>query len=161
MARVQIGRMFDKYGPSVYRRALVLLGNPHDAEEATQEVFLRACKHLDSFEKRSSVHTWLIRITTNHCLNLLRDRRRRGELWEQHMKPAPGHLPAMPDPENLLLMRRLLAAANESEARAAVYVFIEGMSHAEAADCLGVSRRTVGNLIERFRHWAAGRLEPG
>jgi len=159
--RTQIGELFDKYGPSIYRRALVLLGNHHDAEEASQEVFLRALRHLDSFEERSSAHTWLIRITTNHCLNLLRDRRRRGELRKQHLEPVPGRLPAAADPGDMLQVRRLLAEADEDEARAAVYVFVEGMSQAEAAGYLGVSRRTVGNLIERFCQWAAGRLAPG
>ena len=44
MKRSEIAELFDKYGPMVYRRALALLGKPEIAEEATQEVFLRALK---------------------------------------------------------------------------------------------------------------------
>ena len=58
-------------------------------------------------------------------------------------------------PEDLVLIRRLLAAADERQAAAAVYVFLDGMSHEEAAAVLGVSKRTVGNLIERFQAWAS------
>jgi RNA polymerase sigma-70 factor (ECF subfamily) len=41
-----------------------------------------------------------------------------------------------------------------------VYVFLDGMSHEEAAELLGVSKRTVGNLLERFQAWAQEQLEP-
>jgi len=152
---IDIAAAFDKYGPAVYRRARYLLGNHADAEEATQEVFIRAYKNAGSFEQRSDLYTWLSRITTNYCFNRIRDRRRRQELWEENMPPHPESFAATPTPDGLILMRRLLAEADEECGRAAIYVLIDGMSHAEAADILGVSRRTVGNLLERFKNWAA------
>lgn len=154
MKRTDIAEFFGKYGPAVYRRARYLLGNHEDAEEATQEVFVRAFSSAESFERRANPYTWLSKITTNYCLNLLRDRRRRRELWERHMAPLPGNFPAAPKPEALILIRRLLAEAEEECAQAAVYVLVDGTSHEEAAEILGVSRRTVGNLIERFKQWA-------
>jgi RNA polymerase sigma-70 factor (ECF subfamily) len=145
---------FEKYGPVVYRRAIYLLGNPADAEEAAQEVFVRALRSAEAFEQRSQVSTWLIRITTNHCLNMIRDRKRRRELFDTKVKPA-GHIcPAAVSPEGMILMRRLLSEADQEQARAATYVLVDGMSHSEAAEMLGVSRRTVGNLIARFVDWA-------
>ena len=63
-----------------------LLGSMHDAEDAIQETLLSAWKGLAGFEGRSSVRTWLYRIATNRCLNMLRsDSRgptRRDELEE-------------------------------------------------------------------------------
>jgi RNA polymerase sigma-70 factor (ECF subfamily) len=56
-------------------------------------------------------------------------------------------------------LRRLLAEADEQQARAAIYVYLDGMSHEEAAAVLGVSKRTVGNLIDRFLAWANQRSE--
>ncbi len=153
-----IARLFERYGPAVYRRARYLLANHEDAEEATQEVFVRAIQSLDKFEGRASVYTWLNRITTNYCLNRLRDGRRRKELWQRHMEPLPECFADMAGAEQIVTIRRLLAEADEECARAAVYVIIDGMSHAEAAEILGVSRRTVGNLIDRFTRWARERL---
>ena len=82
----QIAVLFRQHGPGVYRRALRLLGNAADAEEATQEIFIRAFKGQEAFEQRSQLTTWLYQITTNYCLNQLRDRSRRAELKAQHLE---------------------------------------------------------------------------
>ncbi|HXU64136.1 MAG TPA: sigma-70 family RNA polymerase sigma factor, partial [Polyangia bacterium] len=67
--------IYDRYGAPVFRRARTLLGDPERARDATQEVFLRAAQDLE----RVSAHPlpWLFRVTTNLCLNNLRDNRRR------------------------------------------------------------------------------------
>ena len=157
MKRSEIAELFDRYGPMVYRRALALLGQHELAEEAVQEVFLRALKSGESFEGRSRVSTWLYSITTNFCLNLLRNQSRRKELWKEH---GPKGLQATHEaPEELVLMRTLLTEAEPDQAQAAVYVYIDGMSQNEAAELLGVSRRTVGNLLERFNTWARKRID--
>lgn len=159
----QISLLFNQHGPRVYRRALRLLGNPADAEEATQEIFIRAFRAAGAFRQQSQLTTWLYQITTNYCLNLIRDRSRRTALHEEHVAPmaddASGTAPVRPD--DLVLIRRLLADADERQAAAAVYVFLDGMSHEEAASVLGVSKRTVGNLLERFQEWANARTSGG
>ena len=60
---------------------------------------------------------------------------------------------------DMTTLQQLLREADSRQAEAAVYVHIDGMSYSEAAVLLGVSKRTVGNLIERFNTWAAKRLE--
>jgi RNA polymerase sigma-70 factor (ECF subfamily) len=152
----RIRELFERYGPLVLRRAQRLLGNVHDAEEATQEIFIRALRGAEAFEQRSQITTWLYQITTHHCLNLLRDRARRRELRAEHPEPAGGEQAPAPSDE-VAIVRRLLADADPRQAQAAVYVFVDGMSHEEAAELLGVSKRTVGNLVERFRAWARER----
>jgi RNA polymerase sigma-70 factor (ECF subfamily) len=54
-----------------------MLGSPFEAEDAVQETLLRAWRHAGSFEGRSSVRSWLYRIATNVCLDLLAERKRR------------------------------------------------------------------------------------
>lgn len=137
----------------VYRRALRIMGNAADAEEATQEVFIRAFKSLDRFDPRAQHSTWLYRITTNYCLNQIRNRGRRHELLEENKRDlVQGSVPT--DAEKLALMRDLLARAEPRQARAALLVFVDGLTHDEAAEVLEVSRRTVGNLCKRFVAWA-------
>ncbi len=159
----QISVLFHQHGPRVYRRALRLLGNPADAEEATQEIFIRAFRSAEGFRQQSQLTTWLYQITTHYCLNLIRDRSRRTALDGEHLAPmAEGAERTDPaSPEDVLLMRQLLAEADERQAAAAVYVLMDGMSHEEAAEVLGVSKRTVGNLLERFQAWARERMAAG
>jgi RNA polymerase sigma factor (sigma-70 family) len=151
-----VRQLFEQHGPMVYRRALRILGNAADAEEALQEVFIRVMRGAESFESRSEITTWLYRITTNYCLNAVRDHKRRRELLEQNYAPDQGERAASPD--QLAILRSMLVDCDEREAQAAIYVFVDGMSHQEAAEVLGVSRRTVGNLIERFESWAKQRF---
>lgn len=157
-----LAQLFEQHGPRVYRRALRLLGHPGDAEEATQEIFIRVFRGASGFREQSQLTTWLYQITTHYCLNLIRDRSRRAALHEAHVVPMADESRTSPTrPEDLVLLRRLLVKADERQATAAVYVFLDGMSHEEAAELLGVSKRTVGNLLERFQAWAQAQLESG
>ncbi len=154
----RVADWFARYGAVVFRRARQLLGSDAAAEEATQEVFIRASRALHRYDPRASPSTWLYRITTNYCLNQIRDRSRRRVLLEVRAEEAaPGSAPY--DVEQMIAMRRLLALADPRQAAAAVAVFVDGMSHAEAALHLAVSRRTVGNLCDRFVQWARTQLE--
>jgi RNA polymerase sigma factor (sigma-70 family) len=58
----------------VYNIAIRMLAHPHDAEDATQEILIKALTRLSSFEGRSSFRTWLYRIGVNHVLNMKRGR---------------------------------------------------------------------------------------
>ncbi len=140
----------------VYRRSRTLLGNHHDAEEAVQEVFVRALHKPQGFQQ-PQVSSWLYRIATNWCLNVIRNRSRRSELRQQHgdgPQPTGG-----PDARKMVLVRQVLAQVDEACAAAAIYVHVDGMTHDEACVLLDVSRRTVGNLVDRFNTAAAAILE--
>ena len=60
---------------TVYNLALRTLGNPEDAEDAAQEVFLKAYTSIKSFRSESRISVWLYRITNNVCIDLLRKRK--------------------------------------------------------------------------------------
>ena len=154
----RIGDWYPRYAPLVFRRALQLMGSESAATDITQEVFIRAARNIGRFDTRAKPSTWLYRITTNLCLNRLRDSGRRRELLAQNAaEVTPGSVPH--DVEKMASMRRLLARADPQQADAAVAVFVDGMTHAEAAEHMEVSRRTVGNLIERFTRWARAELD--
>lgn len=154
--RKDVAQLFRTYGPLIRRRAYRLLGSDAEADEALQDVFVKVIPAIDRFDHQQEVINWLYRITTNHCLNLIRSRKRRQAAMQAY-RDAPRREAARA--LDLTTMRALLAQADPQLAMAAIYVHLDGMSHAEAAEQLRVSKRTVGNLIGRFNTWAQRRLE--
>jgi RNA polymerase sigma-70 factor, ECF subfamily len=149
---MDVEAMYRTFGPSVLRRARALLGEEQAARDAMQEVFVRALRSRSEFRAEASPMTWLYRVTTNYCLNLMRDRARRTELLAQE-GPPPQESPRAPVDERLTL-RRLVASMPAELQEIAVYHYVDQMSHDEIAALTGMSRRTVGNRIEAFRSTA-------
>jgi RNA polymerase sigma factor (sigma-70 family) len=63
-----------RHQPWIYNVAIRMLAHPHDAEDATQEILIKALTRLSSFQGHSSFRTWLYRIVVNHVLNMKRGR---------------------------------------------------------------------------------------
>jgi RNA polymerase sigma-70 factor (ECF subfamily) len=147
MERAAIEDLYRRYGPAVLRRARAILGDGARAEDAMQEVFIRALKTDLDFSGASPM-TWLYRVTTNYCLNLRRDHARRTKLLEvRHTKNDA----AEATQEERMAASQLLDRVPLELAQIAVYYYIDEMNQDEIAEIVGVSRRTVGNRLEAFR----------
>src|SRR2546425_7734740 len=66
----EFAELYEMHSRSIYYLALRFLGDPHKAEDATHDVFLKAFRKRDQFRGESTWRTWLYRITLNHCRNL-------------------------------------------------------------------------------------------
>jgi RNA polymerase sigma-70 factor, ECF subfamily len=77
--RTAFSDLWDLYSRRVYRTLLGIMKNPHDAEDALQDAFLRAYLAIGDFEGRANFYTWLTRIAINSALGILRKRRCRPE----------------------------------------------------------------------------------
>ena len=159
----------------VYRLAYRLTGNPHDAEDLTQEVFVRVFRSLSSYTP-GTFEGWLHRITTNLFLDTARrkQRIRFDALAEDmaHRLPGSEPTPAQAFDDNHLdddVQAALKALPPEYRA-AVVLCDIEGFSYEEIAATLGVKLGTVRSRIHRGRaqlraaleHRAGpGRAQPG
>lgn len=161
--RAEIEELYRKYGALVRRRARSILGDEHEAQDAMQEVFVRVIAAMAEFRGQSQPSTWLYRITTNLCLNRIRDSRRRrdrlAEASEQGNEPMVPTAPAAPDDRAAL--RAVLAHVDDELAQVAVLYYVDDMDQAEIAVVLGVSRRTIGYRLDRFREEAQKVLADG
>lgn len=155
MRRDEIEASFERYGPMVYRRARAILGTDAEARDVVQEVFIKLLSGKLKNED-GPLAGWLATVTTRACYNLRRDRRRRGELLAE--RPFASSEDAVA--EQQVLVRHLLDRLEPRVAEAAVCVHVDGMTYDETAAQLGVSRRTVGNLLSRFQTAAKALLEP-
>jgi RNA polymerase sigma factor (sigma-70 family) len=145
-----------EHSARVYRLAYRLTGNTHDAEDLTQEVFVRVFRSLDSYTP-GTFEGWLHRITTNLFLDMARRRQRiRFEGLADETESRLGG--SEPTPAEAFDDRHLdgdIHAALKAlapEYRAAVILCdIEGLSYEEIADTLGVKLGTVRSRIHRGR----------
>ncbi len=134
----------------IFRRCTVLLGNQADAEDALQEVFIRALNSADSFRGESSPMTWLYRICTNHCLNVLRSRSRRHNRETGGKQAAGDRLQQATNIEDIATIREILPSFDASLRRLAILYFVDGMSQEEAAAETGLSVPTVRKRLLKF-----------
>jgi len=144
-----------EHGDRVFRLAYRLSGNAHDAEDITQETFIRVFRSLDNY-RPGSFEGWLHRITTNVFLDLVRRRQRiRMEALPEETDRIAGREPS---PEQAFSDANLdpdLQAALDDllpEFRAAVVLCdVEGLTYEEIGATLGVKLGTVRSRIHRGR----------
>lgn len=162
--RAEFARLVDTYSPFVYRLGLRMLKSPQDAEDVLQETFIKAYRHLDGFDGRAHISTWLYRIATNEALMLLRkkhpDTISVNEPWENEIEDQEplqivdwcclpeGELMSEEARENLDR-----AVDNLPASLRVIFVLreIEGLSTREAAEVLGLSEAAVKTRLSRAR----------
>lgn len=158
-AGLDVDRLYRDHGHVVLRRARRILGDPTDARELVQEVFMSLVENPKQFRGDSSVTTFLYAITTNACLNRLRAARRSKAFVERHSHISPEA--SSPGAGDTLIAADVLARLPERLARVAICYFIDEMTHAEIARVLGISRRHVGNLVDELVAQARRTAEAG
>ena len=156
----------------MYAAALHILGNHSDADDATQEAFVRAYKGLSTFDGRADFFTWLYRITVNTALNSLRGGKRgaalsqRGGQEAAHVGGRPealGH--TAPDPSQKVQtgaeVNRVLEAISElspSLRVTLVLATIEDLPHKQIAEILEIPEGTVAWRVNEARRLLRQRL---
>jgi RNA polymerase sigma-70 factor (ECF subfamily) len=148
--RPSIEDLYRTYGPSVLRRARALLGDEHSARDAMQEVFVRAIQSNVKFNDGISPMTWFYRVTTNYCLNQIRNQGRRLRMLSRQSTEEQ----TAGSTEDRVAVKEMLGRVPDELAQIAVYYFIDHMKQEEIAEIVGVSRRTIGNRLEEFKKLA-------
>ena len=146
----------DRHSDRVYRLALRLTGNRHDAEDLTQEVFVRVFRSLDTYQP-GTFEGWIHRITTNLFLDQARRRARIrfDALGDEHEQRVPGRVIGS---DHLVVdgsfdadVESALASLAPEFRVAVVLCDIEGLTYEEIADVLEVKMGTVRSRIHRGR----------
>jgi RNA polymerase sigma-70 factor (ECF subfamily) len=164
------GVLVRRHQRRVFRLAVHLLRNAAEAEDVTQETFVRAYRALDRFDGRSEPFTWIYRIAVNLALNAIRARRpaRRatplddprieGLLVDRRSRHGdPAHMAA--DRQLALALCDGIDGLSETLRTTLVLVSIDGLSHAEAAEVLGCPEGTVAWRVHEARKKLRAYLE--
>lgn len=138
-----------------------LLGDPEEARDAAQEVFLKAFRKAGEVRPMGQVYTWLYRIAVNLCLNKLR-RRKLVRFLRFEANPEEPDAPAFdppdagPDPISALESRRrwqstrkAIAKLPDNQRAVLILVRFEGLSYRQAAEVLGITEGAVESRLFR------------
>ena len=159
------GALYRRYLDRVYGYCFYLLGDHHDAEDATERTFLAALGAIRRFhDQGASFRSWLFRIAHNQVANALRTRARR-RTARLDLVPEPV---GEPDPadragaaDDARRIRRALATLSDDRRQVVVLRFVDGLSAREIGVALGRSEGAVRVLQHRALRELAGLLGPG
>jgi RNA polymerase sigma-70 factor (ECF subfamily) len=149
-----------RYQDKIYNLCRHMLGNAHDAEDAAQDVFLKAFQALSKFRPGASLYTWLYRIATNTCIDY-----KRKPVFEslfgtsgEGERLVHDRASDAPSPEKLYQSKQINKALQENLGRLspklrAIIILkeVEELSYEEIADILEISMGTVKSRIARAR----------
>lgn len=151
--------IFQRYERQIYGFIYRMMGNPEDANDLTQECFIRAYKALPQTSLDLNVSAWLHRIASNACLDVLRRRQRiRWLPWESHKHEHLLHGRPLDDPERNAIsnetqvtVQRALNLMSPRNRMALVMREYEGMSCEDIGEVMGLSRSAVKSVLFRGR----------
>lgn len=150
-------------------------GDREEAEDITQEAFIKAYRSLDSFRGQASFSTWLYKIATNLCIDRARTRKRRPqqaysldepydkeddkggrEIADSRFEPSKG----VEREEMRAIVRQTVAEMPEKQRQVLIMCDLQGMAYENIAEVLGIPLGTVKSRIFHARADLARRLKP-
>ena len=164
LGRIQAGdesalaELYDSRGRLVYSVVLHIVRNEHDAEELTQEVFLRVWEKADSFDvKRGSPLAWIVTIARRLAIDRTRSKGHRAQKNTVELEPEIRQDAGQPDPEgthqqvilNMVVGKALarLKELNRDHREVIELAYYGGLSHAEIAEQISIPLGTVKSRL--------------
>jgi len=147
--------LYRQYKNKVYSTAYRYTGNRADAEDVTQDVFVKVYKKLSGFRGEASVSTWIYRIAVNTCLDYLRRRKRETAISiDDCPEPSVG-------PTGIgRLVESMIPKLPDASRRVFVLYDIQGLKHCEIATSLGITEGASKSLLHRARSQMRKMLGP-
>lgn len=176
-AQAQDDAAFDQimrlHADRIYNYVRRMVGNPQDAEDITQEVFIRAYQGLSQFDGRSSLSTWLFRIATNLCIDHKRRQSRRVQTipyhhdeadeeegdWEFPDTAQPSALEQLLTKELQEVVERAIEALSPKLKTVLLLYDVEGLSYEQIAEALGIPTGTVKSRLFAAREQIRKQVE--
>ena len=164
-------RLFDAWHGRIYQTCFRLTGHPQEAEDITQDVFVRAMQAYDRFRGDADPGTWLYRIAVNQCLNVRRRKRRLQwlalDFWNEGVdettKPGErsgGVEDELQQTDRERIVGKAIDALPERQRTALILSHFERMSYKAIADAMDCTPSAVESLLHRAKTNLARRLRP-
>ncbi|MEO0144637.1 MAG: RNA polymerase sigma factor [candidate division WOR-3 bacterium] len=141
----------EKYGEYIYNMVYYTVLNEEDAKDLTQEIFYKIWKGLDNFKSKSSIKTWIYRITQNHLKNFLRMRKVKKIISLDFLFEEKKMDFESKDYNKLDKIEQYLSVLPEDERRILVLFYIDGFNIKEISDILSMKEGTIKSKLHRAR----------
>lgn len=153
--RMAMELVIRKYRDRLFYHAAGIVKDRQEAYDVTQEVFIRAMRESRFFDEEFKMKAWMFRVTTNLCFNLVRDRKRRGQILETKVRPA--------DRTKADQLEQVFFGQRQNEVLTAIEKmtqdhreilmlrYYDELSYSEIADVLEVKLGTVMSRLSRAR----------
>jgi RNA polymerase sigma-70 factor, ECF subfamily len=155
-----LGEIYRRYAGRVFGLCRYMLDSREGAEDATSDVFLKLQRSIESYDGSTPFPRWLLRVTGNQCIDVLRRRKRGRQLFveaedEATVLEAPGSEPsplgAVISAEEKERVRDAIARLPENYRVVLVLRYYSDLSYDEIAQQLGLQRNSVAALIFRAK----------
>lgn len=157
-------QLYELFSVQVYNLAISYAQNEQDAEEITQDVFVKINKYAENFKREASVRTWIYRITVNTALNHIKPKKRRlmtGLLSPKMVTPDfdhPGVILEQKEASKALF--KVIHTLPHNQKTAFILSFIDGLPRKEVADIMEISLKATESLLQRAKGNLRTRLKP-
>jgi RNA polymerase sigma-70 factor (ECF subfamily) len=143
----------------VFNVAYKFVGKHDEAEDLTQDIFLKIFKSLGTFDRRANFQTWLISVSRNLCIDHYRSVRQERQTIDRQVDPnqlspvaqEAGPIAALEQQDRVVLLREALAGLPQSLRTAVIMRDIQEMTYQEIAERLQLPEGTVKSRINRGR----------
>lgn len=160
--QVAFGRLMERYSGAVFGLSYRMLNNAQDAEDAVQEIFLRAYSRLSTFDRTRKFSTWLLSIASNYCIDRLRRRRYNWltlddvAFWLPSDDAGPER--SALEQERREVVQNALQRLPENYRLVTVLRYMNDLSYDEIGQVTGLPESTIKTRLHRARHMLAESL---
>ena len=162
---IMIDYLIREHYPYIFRLAFSILNNQDDADDATQETFIRAAAHVSEYRGEAEIKTWLSAITINVCCSELRKRRAR-KLLEKTMGTINSLIGKPPDPEDQAVqndlnmqLRQAVAGLDEKHRIPLILHYVQHLSVTQIATIMETNENTIHSRLFHARRKLAIQLK--
>lgn len=147
MDKTKIKELYEQYGFLIMGRCTKILKNREDAFDATQEVFIKLIKHIDTLPNQEMILPWLYVTAKNHCLNIIRKNSR------LEIRDNFDHVTYEDDKneETLNVSEVINLIDNERVAEAVYFTYIDKLTQVEIQKVTGQSPATIRRNLQKFK----------
>jgi RNA polymerase sigma factor (sigma-70 family) len=159
----ELNKIYQAHKALVYNVALNYLQNVEDAEEITQDVFVKVYQFLDTFKEESHIKTWIYRITINQSLDFIKKKKSKKSFFIFGTKSDneyeynnssdfehPGIL--MENKEDAKILFEVINTLPENQKTAFILAKVDGLSNPEVAEIMEMSISAIESLVFRARN---------